>query len=243
LAAAGEHLTATASAEKEDLASVANPVHYYNRDRSVFLDWVGGEYKRVLDVGCGAGSGAAWYRRHGAQEVVGVEVDDGSAAQARLVLDRVVHSTIESAFSQLGGTFDLIVCADVLEHLLDPWAVIAELAQFATLSTVLAISMPNIRFVPAILRIALGRGFDYENQGIFDKTHLRFFTRGNVDTLLVGGGWLPARWGGQHYGRLRTLRALAGRLSRGRSDEWMAEQLFVAGQLAERAKPERPSVA
>jgi hypothetical protein len=175
--------------------------------------------------------------------VVGVEVDDGSAVQARLVLDRVVHGTIESAFSQLAGTFDLIVCADVLEHLRDPWAVIAELAQFATLSTVLAVSMPNIRFVPAVLRIAIGRGFDYEDQGIFDKTHLRFFTRRNVDTLLRGGGWVPARWGAQHHGTLRTVRALAGRLSRGRSDEWMAEQLFVAGHLATRSKPERPSVA
>ena len=45
---------------------------YYASDRSDFLDWVGGEFERVLDVGCGAGANASWYRDHGASEIVGV---------------------------------------------------------------------------------------------------------------------------------------------------------------------------
>jgi 2-polyprenyl-3-methyl-5-hydroxy-6-metoxy-1,4-benzoquinol methylase len=205
---------------------------YYASDRSDFLDWVGGEFARVLDIGCGAGPNAPWYRRHGASMIVGVEVDPPSAAQAALVYDRVVCEGVETAVRALEGTFDLIVCADVLEHLVDPWSVVDDLRRVASDGTVLAISMPNIRFLPAILRIAFGRGFAYEDEGIFDSTHLRFFTRRDAELMLRRGGWLPERWGAAPFGRLGSVRRLAQRLTRGRSDEWLAGQLYVIGRPA-----------
>jgi len=200
---------------------------YYASDRSDFLDWVGGEFERVLDVGCGAGSNAAWYRRHGAREIVGVELDPASAAQAASVYDRIVCESIDTAVHALEGSFDLIVCADILEHLVDPWSVVQELGRVASAGTVLAISMPNIRFLPAVLRIAFGRGFAYEDHGIFDSTHLRFFTRRDAELMLRRGGWVPQRWGAPRFGRLGSVRRLAHRLTRGRSDQWLAGQLYV----------------
>jgi len=213
---------------------VSKPADYYAHDRSDFLDWVGGQYGRVLDVGCGEGSNARWYRRHGAGEIVGVEVNEASASRAAQGFDRVVCATIDAAIPELDGTFDLIVCADVLEHLVDPWTLVSQLRDLAGVSTVLAISMPNIRFAPAIARIALGRGFQYEEQGIFDRTHLRFFTRQDVDRLLRHGGWVPARWGAQLFGPFRRVRLLASRASGGRSNDWLAEQLFVVARLRRR---------
>ena len=180
---------------------------YYASDRTAFLDWVGGTFDRVLDVGCGAGSNASWYRRHGAGSVVGVELDPPSAARAALVFDRVVAEDVETALRTLDGTFDLIVCADVLEHLVDPWSVVDDLRRLATRDTVLAISIPNIRFLPAILRIAFGRGFAYEAQGIFDSTHLRFFTRRDAEWMLRRGGWVADRWGAPPFGRLGRIGA------------------------------------
>jgi 2-polyprenyl-3-methyl-5-hydroxy-6-metoxy-1,4-benzoquinol methylase len=207
---------------------------YYASDRTDFLDWVGGSHGRVLDVGCGAGSNAAWYRRHGAREIVGVELDPASAARATAVLDQVICQPIEAAVDTLGGSFDLIVCADVLEHLVDPWSVVRELGRFATVDTCLAISMPNIRFLPAIVRIAFGRGIAYEERGIFDSTHLRFFTRRDATLMLRRGGWVPERWGAPPFGRLGSFRRLAQRSTGGHSDEWLAGQMYAV------ARPERP---
>jgi SAM-dependent methyltransferase len=209
---------------------VKKSAEYYASDRSDFLAWVGGDHGRVLDIGCGTGSNGDWYRLHGAREIVGVEIDPASADRASGVLDRVICEPIETALGLLDGTFDLIVCADVLEHLVDPWSVVQDLGELARGNTVLAISIPNIRFLPAILRITFGRGFAYEDHGIFDSTHLRFFTRQDIDQLLQRGGWVPRRWGAPRFGRLGTVRRLAQRSTAGRSDEWLAGQLYVTAQ-------------
>lgn len=205
---------------------------YYASDRSDFLTWVGGEFGRVLDVGCGAGANASWYREHGAREIVGIEIDTASATAAENVLDRVICGSVETAIHELEGQFDLIICADVLEHLVDPWTIIRELRDVAGAETVLAISMPNIRFLPALAQIGFGRGFAYEDHGIFDSTHLRFFTRRDMDHALRQGGWVPERWGAPRFARLGSCRRLVQRATRGRSDEWLAGQLYVATRPA-----------
>lgn len=206
------------------------PADYYASDRSDLLDWVGGRHRRVLDVGCASGANAQWYRQHGTVELVGVEINAASAARARQVFDRVLHMPVDDAIGDLVGPFDLIVCADVLEHLVDPWTTVRQLRDLAHPSTVLALSMPNIRFAPALVRIALGRGFEYEERGIFDSTHLRFFVRRNIDQLVRQGGWTPVRWGAPPFGRLGTVWRALQRVSGGRSDQWLARQLFVTAE-------------
>ena len=204
--------------------------HYYSHERSDLLEWVGGDFARVLDVGCGAGSNAPWYRRHGAREIVGVEVDAPSAAHAAAVFDRVINEPVETAIGQIEGPFDLIVCADILEHLVDPLSVVKQLRALSSDATVLAVSIPNIRFAPAMWRIAFGRGFQYEDQGIFDATHLRFFTKPDAYRLLREGGWIVDRWGARAFGRFLPMRNLAKRVTRGWSDQWLAEQLFAVAR-------------
>ncbi len=212
---------------------------YYAWDRHDFLDWVGGQYPRVLDVGCGAGANEAWYRLHGSEHITGIELNRASAAAADRVFDRVITGSVEEALSTggLGGPFDLIVCADVLEHLTDPWAVVAQLRLLATERTVLAVSVPNIRHWRALLRVAFGRGFEYEEQGTFDATHVRFFVRSNVERMLRAGGWQPAAWGSPGVGRLAKIRLMARRVTRGRSDEWLAYQIYA------RATASRPNAS
>ena len=145
---------------------------------------------------CGTGSNGAWYRQHGAREIVGVEVD--GERESRCWSGTAICSHRDGPRAP-GGPFDLIVCSDVLEHLVDPWSVVGELGRLANENTVLAVSMPNIRFLPAILRITFGCGFAYEDHGIFDSTHLRFFTRQDIDHLLRRGGWVPRRWGSRRF--------------------------------------------
>jgi SAM-dependent methyltransferase len=196
-------------------------------DRSEFLEWAGGDHRRVLDVGCGAGANAPWYRRHGTIELVGVEIDRASAELAARAYDKIVCGPIENAISELNGPFDLIVCADVLEHLMDPWHVVQELHSLAGPATTLAVSMPNIRYLRALAKIAFGRGFAYEPSGIFDSSHLRFFAKPNIESMLLEGGWSPQRWGAPRVGRFRDARRAVQRLTHHQSDSWLAVQLYT----------------
>jgi SAM-dependent methyltransferase len=216
---------------------------YYVGERTDLLDWLGGRFERVLEVGCGAGGNARWLRAHGARELVGVEIHAPSAEQARAVFDVVDARPIEQALDSLSGPFDLIICADVLEHLVDPWDVVRRLGHVAADDGRLLVSMPNIRYLRALARIAVGPGFRPEPEGIFDGTHLRFFTRENLADLVKSGGWTPVRWGYPAYRSrspdrlarvLARARSFLSFASRGMTDEWLAGQWWV---VARRGSP------
>lgn len=203
------------------------PPDYFVGDRSAFLEWVGGRYRRVLEIGCGAGGNADWYRRNGAESISGIEISPGAAAIAAERFDRVVLGPVETQLDAVDGPFDLIVCGDVLEHLIDPWAIVARLRGLSHRDTVLAISIPNIRYYRAMAKIAFGQGFEYEPSGIFDSTHLRFFTKRNVEDLLTSSGWAPTRWGPDAR-RGKLLRWV----TRGAWYEWRTVQLLVVAKPA-----------
>lgn len=212
---------------------------YYLGERTDLLEWHGGHRERVLEVGCGAGGNAPWLRAHGAKSLVGVEIHPESATQARAAFDRVEAKPIENALQSLSGPFDLIICADVLEHLVDPWDVVTRLGQVAASDGEILVSMPNIRYLRALARIAVGAGFRPESEGLFDATHLHFFTKDNIAQLLASGGWEPVRWGYPSY-RSRSPDTLATALARTRSvlsgatrgltDEWLAGQWWVVAR-------------
>jgi 2-polyprenyl-3-methyl-5-hydroxy-6-metoxy-1,4-benzoquinol methylase len=200
---------------------------YYAGDRADLLQWLGGHYGRVLEVGCGAGGNAAWLRRHGATRIVGIETDPASAALAREVFDEVIVESVDTALDGVHESFDLIICADVLEHLVDPWAVTMVLAGKAAEHGVLIVSVPNIRHYRALWRIAFGAGFRYEAEGTFDSTHLRFFDRTGLERMLLQAGWVPERWAGSGGRRLKALR-LPNRLRR--PSEYVVYQWHVVAR-------------
>ena len=207
----------------------SKPDSYFAEDRSEFLNWVGGRCRSVLEIGCGAGRSASWYRGRGAETLVGVELDPATGRLAQGLFDVVYVEPVESALEKIEDQFDLIVCADVLEHLLDPWTIVQRLSRNAHPDTRLAVSIPNIRYAGAIARIVAGRGFEYDQSGIFDATHLRFFTPRNVEHLLGQGGWVPSRWGSSSYGRLGGFTYPIRRRTHGALRR--ALDGFLAGQL------------
>ena len=84
--------------------------------------------------------------------------------------------------------------------------------------------MPNMGYGPALWQIAFGTGFEYGADGIFDRTHVRFFARRNIEALLGQADWDVERWGPGL--RSRAARA-ASRISQRRLNEWLAYQWFV----------------
>jgi methionine biosynthesis protein MetW len=152
---------------------------------------------RVLDVGCATGYLAAELRRRGC-EVIGVEVDPAAAEQARAHCTAVVVGDLESAVMNreveraVAGGVDVVVCADVLEHLRDPWAVLGWLRTLLRPQGKAIISVPNIGHWTARREVLRGR-FPYADFGLFDRTHLRFFTRASAQELASRAGFVVRR--------------------------------------------------
>lgn len=146
--------------------------------------------RRLLDVGCSSGAMGAALRDRGA-EVVGIELDAELATAARLRLDRVIEGDIEALARDdalAGELFDCLVFADVLEHLRDPWSVVRWGAERVAPGGSIVLSIPNIRHAKTFWALARRR-WPYDPVGIFDRTHLRFFARRNLDDLLAGTGF------------------------------------------------------
>ncbi|MBS1913526.1 MAG: class I SAM-dependent methyltransferase [Bacteroidetes bacterium] len=151
---------------------------YYALVRYDVIGMIPRGVRRMLDIGCSNGATSAVAKEQlGIEETVGVEPFASSAALAAGHMDRVINADIE-VLEDLGfpeGYFDCIICADVLEHLRDPWAVLRFLRRYLSDDGCLIASIPNIQHIVPLLKMARNR-FEYEEHGILDRTHLRFFT-------------------------------------------------------------------
>ena len=143
--------------------------------------------RRILDLGCASGAlGAALKARQDCQ-VVGIESDPDYARDAEDRLDRVICADLNS-FDEDLGRFDCLVAADVLEHLVDPWAVLARWTAALEPGCRAVISLPNARHWEVFRELALRGTFPRRAAGIFDATHLRWFTLADVYGLCTAAG-------------------------------------------------------
>jgi SAM-dependent methyltransferase len=145
---------------------------------------------RVLDVGCATGYLAAELARRGCR-VTGVETDPAVAERARVQCEAVVIGDVEDddcgrALADL-APFDVVLCGDVLEHLRDPWSALRALAALAAPDGRVVLSVPNVAHWTGRRALARGR-FPYGEHGLFDRTHLRFFTRASAHDLAQRAG-------------------------------------------------------
>ncbi|MGK2947045.1 MAG: class I SAM-dependent methyltransferase [Acidimicrobiales bacterium] len=160
----------------------------YANPRTEVTVLIPSQARRVLDVGCSAGVMGAALRARG-HHVTGIEVDPELAAMARALLDEVVEGDVErmAVGQELSDqTYDCVVFADVLEHLRDPWTVVRWGAERVAPGGSLVMSLPNVRHAKTFWSLARHRRWPYDAIGIFDRTHLRFFARSNLDDLVAG---------------------------------------------------------
>lgn len=144
---------------------------------------------RLLDVGCSRGGFASSVRKAGAaRNIWGIESDPRVAQEARHRFDTFVSGTYPHDLPE-GATFDCVAFNDVLEHLEDPWGVLRSTRDRLTNRGVIVASIPNIRFIPVVLRLALSGDFTYTDTGVMDRTHLRFFTRKTMMAMFEDTGY------------------------------------------------------
>jgi 2-polyprenyl-3-methyl-5-hydroxy-6-metoxy-1,4-benzoquinol methylase len=141
---------------------------------------------KILEVGCGAGDTLLRLKQlDKASEVMGIELMDIPNSNQHL-LDKLIIGDIEAIpLEDYANYFDVIICADVLEHLVDPWKVVEDLTKYLKPGGLFIGSLPNIRnFVP-LFKIIVLRDFAYDPAGgVLDKTHMRFFCKKNIKQLL-----------------------------------------------------------
>jgi len=147
----------------------------------------------VLDVGCGRGQQGQSVRRLG-YRVTGIERNADALRLARERLDEVVDADLADAPAVTaaleGRWFEVILFADVLEHLSDPLTILRFYRRFLAPGGRIVISVPNIACWDRRLALLFGR-FDYADSGVMDRTHLRFFTFRTLHQLLREAGMAP----------------------------------------------------
>jgi 2-polyprenyl-3-methyl-5-hydroxy-6-metoxy-1,4-benzoquinol methylase len=145
---------------------------------------------RVLDLGCADGRLSEHLRSMG-HYVVGVDVEKVEGVETRV--DEFFEADLaQSIPAEIGAGFDLVVAADVIEHVPDPARLLAQVRAVLAPTGRVLVSVPNFAHWYPRARVALGR-FGYDRRGILDETHLRFFTRRTLDRLIRDVGMVSTR--------------------------------------------------
>jgi len=141
---------------------------------------------RVLDIGCGSGVLLAKLGERAGYRA-GLELSSTAAAAAARVADHVVNLPVGAELPFEPASFDVVVCADVLEHLPDPAGALEAVSRFCRPGGAIIVSVPNVANWQARLRLLRGI-WRYEPVGLFDSGHLRFLTRETLLELVSASG-------------------------------------------------------
>lgn len=166
------------------------PEGYYNNIRNEMFSFFPKDAKIVLDVGCGEGTFAAFIKEKHNTETWGIELMPEHGKKAEKVLDKVFIGECEKFIDELPDHhFDAIYFNDVLEHLVDPYWVLEKIKSKLSQNGVIISSIPNMRYHSALKNLVLKKNWEYEEHGIMDKTHLRFFTGKSIANMYTRLGY------------------------------------------------------
>lgn len=164
--------------------TVASDNSYRRNSRPELLEFVPEGVQRALDVGCGEGDFGSQLKIGGNAEIWGIEIDHSSATVAQGRLDRVLIGDITHLWRDLpDGYFDCIFFNDVLEHLINPGDVLLHIKRKLSPVGCIVCSIPNVRYYHTLRDLVVYKKWHYEDEGILDRTHLRFFTESSIQEL------------------------------------------------------------
>lgn len=163
---------------------------YYSHVREEISQLLPSRVGRILEIGCGRGETLAWIKRtKGTSFACGIELSPDSSDAAKSKLDRVVAGNFEEIeLPDEFESFDVVLCLDVLEHLVDPWRAVQRIEGLLAAGGILIASIPNVRYFRVVLPLVMKGLWEYQSSGILDRTHLRFFTKRSAIELMQSSG-------------------------------------------------------
>jgi len=161
---------------------------YYQGSRPEVLDLIKHSPKRVLELGCGDGS----FRRllDDNLEYWGVEPFPDAAEKARKNISKVLEGNYEEVLSDLPEDyFDLVICNDVIEHFVDHDFFFKSIKSKISKEGYIVGSIPNVRHLSNLIGLLWRKDWSYQDDGILDRTHLRFFTEKSLKEVFSKHGY------------------------------------------------------
>jgi len=164
---------------------------YYRYSRAEMLKFIPENCNIFLEVGCGGGFfGKTLKENHPSAVVHGIEICSEAAEEAKKNLDKVINSDINSAIDSLeDGFYDCFVFNDVIEHFADPVEILKKLKPKLKNGGYIVASIPNVRYFAVVKDLIVNKDWKYQEEGILDYTHLRFFTKKSIQYLFATAGF------------------------------------------------------
>lgn len=166
---------------------------YYDQVRPEVARLLPENYSKVLEIGCGKGLFRNNLTRE--NEYWGVEPVESQAKEAEKHLDKVLHGIYDDVADEIPDhEFDLVVCNDVIEHMVDHEKFFRDIKKKMKKGAYLVSSIPNIRQLGCLYQILWKKDFRYREFGMLDRTHLRFFTRKSLRRTILEHGYRIDEW-------------------------------------------------
>ena len=169
--------------------NTAETNQYTHNSRREMHQFIPVSAERVLDVGCNTGAFGEGLKAQRDIEVWGVEPNETAACHAAKILDHVVIDLFAATTAIPNNFFDVVVFNDILEHLVDPWEALRIAQRKLRPGGCVVASLPKILNRENLMHMLHERDFKYENIGIRDRTHLRFFTQKSMRRLFDESGY------------------------------------------------------
>jgi 2-polyprenyl-3-methyl-5-hydroxy-6-metoxy-1,4-benzoquinol methylase len=168
---------------------------YYTGDRPDLRGMIPETARRVLDVGCGAGTMGAALKAETGAEVVGIELFAEAAEIAERRLDAVVRADLQTlrTLPFPDGHFDAMTFGDVLEHMHDPHGLLRTLRRYLADDGLIVCSIPNVKHWSVVFQLLVRDRWEYGDKGLLDRTHVHFFTLTEIGALLDEAGFEPVQ--------------------------------------------------
>lgn len=158
--------------------------NYYSLERPEIAAVVPKNIRTILDIGCGEGAFLQFVKEQTGAETWGIEVVKEVAEKANARADNILIGKIEDVLSLIPDHyFDCITFNDVLEHLIEPLEVLKMIKTKLTPKGIIIASVPNVRYFFNLYGLVIKKDWKYEDTGILDSTHLRFFTKKSMKRM------------------------------------------------------------
>lgn len=201
---------------------------YFAKKNADIIANIEGSKNAILDIGCGHAMTGKELKQLGlAKYVVGIEANAEAAEVARVNIDEVVCCDAADIDLSYGDIFDYIILSHILEHLYDPVAIISKIERYLKSDGKLIVGLPNIRYWRILRDLLFLDKWEYQEAGILDQDHVRFFTMKSAIMLFEDANYIVERkWFRVHGRKQGLVNLLTGKVLQG----FLGSEIYIVAK-------------